>query len=201
MNRIFKLYEKNTECLRTRVSPDYSSKHKLKLTPKTLLIIVAMVFLAALVGCTAAYFISQNFRGDVNNEFTNIFLVNTENCPTIIEERYYFSEIPEGYELYEDESTPFDSCISYKNMSTGHIISLSQSVKNGYGTHHLNTEHYKLEEVEINGNSGLCIDYSDAIQARVLILWDNGDYILEITADMNKNEVVDLAKSTKVLEN
>lgn len=200
MKKIFKLYEKNTECLRPKMKLN-ASKPKTKLTLKSALFIVLMIFLAALVGCTAAYFISQSFRGDVHNDFTRIFPINTENCPATIKEKYYLSELPEEFEILEEDLTPHGLFIGYKNITTGQTITFSQSVKTGYGTKHFNTENHKLEEIEINGNYGLCLDFSDDERTDALVLWDNGDYIFEVAADLTKKETVNLAKSAKVLEN
>lgn len=33
-----------------------------------------------------------------------------------------------------------------------------------------------------------------------IVAWDNGDYILGIWADLSKSEIINLAKSAKVLE-
>lgn len=64
-----------------------------------------------------------------------------------------------------------------------------------------NTEHNSIEEADINSHKGLCIDFSNDEWVRSIIIWDNGDYVIEIGGDLTKNSVMDLAKSTKVLEN
>ncbi len=199
MKKIFKLYEKNTECLRPKMKLN-ASKPKTKLTLKSALFIVLMIFLAALVGCTAAYFISQSFRGDVHNDFTRIFPINTENCPATIEEKYYLSELPDEFEIFDTASNPFREYIRYKNMNTEQSISLTQWTKSEFGTYNLNTEKYKIEEIDIDGHYGLYVDFCHDERTHSLVLWDNGDYILELSADLPKNETINLAKSTKVLE-
>lgn len=200
MKKIFKLYEKNTECLRPKPSLKPTPTHKVRLTPRNALILVLIIFLGILVGCTTIYFISQSFRGDIYSEYTRIFPIDTENCPTVIEEKYYLSEPPEGYEIVKTGSSPFLEYIYYENKSTGQMISFIQEVKPDYGPINLNTENYKLEEVEINGHCGLCIDFSNDELISSCVIWDNVDYILELSADLFKNELIDLAKSTKVLE-
>lgn len=66
---------------------------------------------------------------------------------------------------------------------------------------HYNTEHHSFENIEINGKSGLCIDFSGNKAISALLVWDNGDYILEIIGDFDKYDIINLAKSAKVLEN
>lgn len=196
MKRIFKLYEKNTRAIHSA-----AQLKRFRLTRKTALTAIVIVFLAALAGCTAAYFISQSFRGDVHKEFTRIFPINTENCPTTIEEKYYLSELPEGFEVLETDSTPYYEYALFKSTSTGQTFSFKQIVKSDFDTTHLNTEHHKIEEVCINGHVGLGIDFSDSNRTHSLLLWDNGDYILEISSDLPLNELYNLVKTTKNFEN
>ena len=196
MKRIFKLYEKNTRAIHSAAQPK-----RFRLTRKTALTAIVIIFLAALAGCTAAYFISQSFQGDVHKEFTRIFPINTENCPTTIEEKYYLSELPEGFEVLETDSTPYYEYVIIKSTSTGQTFSFKQIVKSDFDTTHLNTEHHKIEEVVINGHVGLGIDFSDSNRTHSLLLWDNGDYILEISSDLPLNELYNLVKTTKNYEN
>lgn len=200
MKKIFKLYERNTKSLRPRLSQNSVSISKIRLTPKRVLILVLMIFLAALAGCTAAYFISQSFRGEIHSDYTRIFSVNSENCPTVIEEKYYLSDLPDGFEIVDTDLSPFFEYVYYKNNQTNQDISLTQWVKSEFGAYHLNTENYKVEEVEINGHNGLYIDFTNDERIHSLVLWDNDDYVLEVSAELPKNETINLAKSAKVLE-
>lgn len=193
MKRIFKLYEKNTRAIHSAAQPK-----RFRLTRKAALTAIVIVFLAAIAGCSAAHFISQSFRGDVHKEFTRIFPINTENCPTTIEEKYYLSELPEGFEVLETDSTPYYEYALFKSTSTGQTFSFKQIVKSDFGTTHLNTEHRKIEEVCINGHVGLGIDFSDSNRTHSLLLWDNGDYIIEIHADLDKKTLLNLAETTKI---
>ncbi len=200
MKKIFKLYEKNTDCLRPEPSPKPVSTHKVRLTPRNAFILAMIIFLGVLTGCTAVYFVSQDFRGDIYSEYTKIFPLNTENCPTVIEEKYYLSELPEGYEIANTDSSPFFEYVYYENKQTNLYISLTQWVKSEFCTYNLNTENHKVEEVDINGHNGLFIDFTMEEHIHSLLLWDNGDYILELSTDLYKNETINLAKSAKVLE-
>ncbi|MCI7691538.1 MAG: DUF4367 domain-containing protein [Oscillospiraceae bacterium] len=198
MKRIFKLYEKNTREIH---SATISNPKRFRLTRKTVLTAIVIVFLAALAGCTAAYFISQSFRGDVHKEFTRIFPKNTENCPTTIEEKYYLPEVPEGFEVLETDSTPYDVYTSYKNFSTGETITLRQFVKTDFSPIHFNTEKCDFQEVDINGHCALLLDYRGVGEKFSGVIWDNGDYVIELCGNLYKNQIIDLAKTTKVSEN
>ncbi len=165
---------------------------------RCIIIAAVLVFLAAFVGFTMPYFISQNFRGDVHREYTRIYPTNTENCPATIEEKYALPEVPEGFEVYETDSTPFDEYICYKNNQTRQIIVFQQMVKKDFGTMHLNTEGFQLEEIEINGYSGLYIDFSRNGHVASWMMWDNGDYVFEIFANLDKESTLDLCKINKM---
>ena len=198
MKRVFRLYEKNTRKFRT-----YSASRpmpKIKFTRKNIMLIMLIVFLAVLTGCAATYFMSQSFRGEVYSDNTELFPINLENCPTIIEEKYFLPEIPDGFEVYDTKSTPFSTYISFINKQTGQTISFSQHVKEGFDSIHFNTEKGELVEVEINGHYGLFLDVSDEENISSGVIWDNGDYILEVTGNLTKYEVINLAKSAEIYQ-
>ncbi|MGN0684313.1 MAG: DUF4367 domain-containing protein [Oscillospiraceae bacterium] len=156
---------------------------------------------AALAGCTVAYFISQSFRGDVHKEFTRIFPIETANCPPTIEEKYYLPELPEGFEVLETVSTANFVGIIYNNLSTGETITLRQFVKTDFSPIYYNTEKCDFQEIDINGHSALLMDYSSIGEKYSGVLWDNGDYAIELFGNLPKNEIIDLAKTAKVCEN
>ena len=202
MKKIFKRYEHNTKPFHSKAVqntvPDFSER-KFRLTPKRVLILVIIILLATVAGCTATYFISRSFRGDMHSDNTELFPIDLENCPTTIEEKYYLPEIPEGFEVLQTSSTPFSTYNSYINRQTGQTISLSQYVKSEFDSIHYNTEKGELVEVEINGHYGLCLDVSDEENTYSGIIWDNGDYILQIDSDLTKEELLNLVKFAKVL--
>lgn len=55
--------------------------------------------------------------------------------------------------------------------------------------------------MNINGNAGLCIDFGDNEFQHVVVVWDNGDYILELSGDLSKNQLIELAKTAKDSKN
>ena len=192
MKRIFKLYERNVKKLCQR------SDIGIKNIRNRIIVVVLVVLLAVLVGCTAAYFVSQSFRGKVHSDNTELFPINLENCLTVIEEKYYLSELPEGFEISYTTSTPFYEYVSYQNEQTGQKIIFEQYVKSEFSIHY-NTEKGNLVAVEINGHNGVLLDLSDDRRNSTGVVWDNGDYILRLSGDLAKNDLLNLAKSAKVL--
>ncbi len=197
MKRIFKLYEKNAAAIRCEA---VSKPIKRRLTWKTVLTAVAIVFLAVLTGCTAAYFISQDFCGIVHSDNTELFVTNADNCPSTIENRYYLPELPDEFTLLQADSTQWDVYTSYIHPSSGKTITLHQFVKTDFPHIHYNTEKCDFQEVDINGHCALLLDYSSIGYADCGVIWDNGDYVLEVCGNLDKNALLDLAKTIKVYE-
>ena len=157
--------------------------------------------MAILAGCAANCFISQSFRGEVHSDNTELFPINLENCPTVIEDKYYLSELPEGFEIVSIRLNPFSMTLIYENKQTGKTITFNQMTKPEFTPIHYNTEKSELVKVEINGYSGVFLDISNDKQTFTGIIWDNGDYILELFGDMTKNNLINLANSAKISEN
>lgn len=195
MKRIFCMFEKKTHVPASDPPKALAPKSKhFRLSAKHIILFAAIIFLMLFTGFVIIYF-SKNFYGTVYNDNTHLFAVDTENCPATIEYEYYLPELPEGFEMVKHDSSLFDVYTLYENKF-GQGITLTQSTKEMFDAHY-NTEHHDFEEIEINGHSGLCLDFSDGS----ILIWDNGDYILELNGNLPKNELIFLAESTKILEN
>lgn len=196
MKYAFKLFERN-DC---KLKPYIGSKphYHFRFSKRNIIVLFAVIFLAALAGCGVTYFTSKNFYGKVNADNTELFVINTENCPATIEDKYYLPCLPDGYEVSGTDSTPFFEHISYLNKVTNQSISFNQWVKTEYGSSHYDTESQNFEEIKVNEHYGLCLAYSSQDYNYTNIVWDNGDYILELYGETYKNELYDLAKTAKV---
>ena len=200
MKRIFARFEKNTRQTESVSEPFLTAPNKHIRLSARLLIIIAVIVCAALLTGAVTVYISESFHGTVYPDNTQLFAVDMENCLTTIEYKYYLSKLPEGFEQVEQITTPFDVDTMYKNEFLEQTIRFSQYTKNHFSTHY-NTEYHDFEEIEINGHNGLCLDFSDDEHNDSLIVWDNEDYILEISGDLTKNDAINLAKSAEVLKN
>lgn len=204
MKRIFSRFERNAYKLRnagTIQKPPitehrtrrYSIKQRLLIA---MLIIILMTFLAGCVNAVVK-FVSERFSGTVYEDNTQLFVADLENCPQTIEYQYALTNVPEGFELIETGSSPIDAYTLYLSSSTGQTIVLEQWVKTQFSPHY-NTEKKPFEEININSTMGLFIDLSDNDKKNSTIIWDNGDYIIEISADLDKNNALDLLNIAKL---
>lgn len=195
MKKIFGLYESNTAKSRGKSVKSTESTRHFRWNRRTVIIAAVIIFLAALAGCAAVICSLGGFQTDVQSDNTQLFPVDVEGCRKTIEYVYGLSELPEGFELLEHFETDTIIYTSYLNSVTEQTIVISQSVKTEFHPHY-DTERFELEEIILGEHTGVCLG-----RERVTIAWDNGDYILEISANLNKNDVLKLVKSTKVLEN
>lgn len=200
MKHIFTLFEKNKhKSVNTPLQNVDLQQKPLRLRNR-LVLIFALIICAALLTGFVVVFVSKNFCGTVYGDNTHIFAVNIENCTTTIENKYYLPDLPKGFELIESDSSSFDVYTLYQNNETKQALTISQYSKNHFKPHY-DTEHHHFENVEVNGHSGLCIDFSDDEHYCSMVVWDNDDYILELFGDLSKNQLIELAKTAKVLEN
>lgn len=164
-----------------------------KVSPKKRVIIAIMVILLSALAITAGASIVNGFLRKEHSDNTELFTPAAVNCPLTIEKVYYLPNIPEGYISHETVSDDWRVYTSYINSKTERCLVLSQSVKGEYKSS-VDNERHSLEEVDINGHYGLYLGNHDV----GVIIWDNDDYILEVTGDFNKDELIILAKSAKV---
>lgn len=204
MKRIFARFEKNTCKMRKAVtiqepliSEHRTRRHNIK--QRTLIAMIIIILMTLLVGCVSAIvkFVSEHFNGTVYEDNTQLFAINLENCPQTIEYQYVLTNVPEGFELNETLSSTTSVYTLYSNELTGQFITIQQWVKTHY-TPHYNTEKRTFEENEINGTTVLFIDLSSDKRNNSVLIWDNDDYIIEISADLDKNNTLDLLNITKL---
>ena len=200
MKRIFAKFERNANKLRKKdtreTQPAIEFKHNLSLKQRLIIITVIIILMSFLLGCVII-FVSDTFSGTVFPDNTQLNVTVLEDCPKTIEYKYALASIPAGFELTENNSSPIHVYTLYTNATTKQTICLHQWVKTSFDQHY-NTEHYSLEKIKINNADGLCIDFSDNFSNSSLVVWDNGDYVIEIMADLNKESTLNLADLNKI---
>lgn len=202
MKRIFKIYERNVQKLnetplnKTAPTQSYISCRHLK--QRLLIALCIIILMTFLMGCVSV-FVSKNFRGIIYRDNAQVKAINLNSAPDYIKYSYALSNVPEGFEITEAAISPMAAYTLYENKLLNQKIALFQWVKcEFYPCYHI--ENNLPEEVNINGDTGLCIDYSNNAHKQTLIVWDNGDYIMEIEADMDKESTIRLADIDKIPE-
>lgn len=204
MKRIFARFERNARKLRNvrTIQEPPTTEHRAKrysINQRILIASLIIVLMTLLAGCVSAVvkFISEHFNGTVYEDNTQLVVADLENCPQTIEYQYVLTSVPDGFELIKTVLSPSKICTIYLNSSTGQVITLNQWVKTHFSPHY-NTENNAFEEIEINETMGLFIDLSSDKLNNSVLIWDNEDYIIEISADLDKNSALDLSNITKL---
>lgn len=109
------------------------------------------------------------------------------------------SPIPEGYVFSEKTSDPWHETTTYTNSITKRNLVIHQTVKEGYKSH-IDNEHSVLENIYFDGHTGFYFTGKEHDDVWGGIIWDNDDYILEILGDFNKNQLIEFAKTLKILD-
>ena len=186
MKRIFSSYQKSL----------YSHKEYHVRGLKKVILIVTVIFLAMFsvaAGAAAIY----GFKQNKHHDYTELLTVNAENCPKTIESVYYLSEIPEGYEFHEDTSDKYSVYISYAKPDTNRYMVFTQYIKEGY-RENFDNEHKTFEELKVNGYYAIYLKDIDSEIDSGIIVWDSGDYVLGVSGDFTKDELIKLAQSAKL---
>ena len=211
MRRIFKRYERNTRKFRPR------SEARVKHVGRRVTVALLVIILAALAGCAVTHIITQSFQVTEMNNRTYLSSINKGEDSDRIREKYFIPELPEGFELVSlDFGTneysvkwgtrkcririPHDVLSVYKNKQTGQHITFQQIVHKSFGSVGYCSDEGELSEVVINWHYGAAFETQFNDAPYTCITWDNGDYIMVLTGTLNKDDLLDLAKSIKLSE-
>lgn len=157
-------------------------------------VIVALSVLTMSVGALRNAF--AHFFAEVFDTHTVVRSSETDGAPTDFSVLYAPTEIPEQFELTEKNDSSMD--IPYLFLfytKDDRCILFRQWLKSRYDIA-INTEQDKAEPIEINGFEGFVLNTG----GNCLITWDNGDYILEIIANIGKDVLIPVAESVQKVE-
>lgn len=173
------------------------SPAKIKLTPKTAVVILWVIFLALLTGAMIILKFPR-FSGTVYPDNTQIFAFD-DTAPKTIEQVYFLETLPDNYIYTEGYGGIGDNFIQfmYTNLENGDSLIFMQYTKTSYQPHYEN-ERYMIEPIIVNGLDGFIWKSSAQDSSLKAVVWDNGEYILSISGNFTENELLNLAKSAKV---
>lgn len=150
--------------------------------------------MAFVLSCvTVGALVTGGFKSIEKSDHTEIFNIDYANAPQTIEYLYYISDLPDEYKLTVSDVNIDISAIFDYETDDGHNFSFNQVVKSAYKSY-IDTENYKIEEIIIDNKNGIFV----AFENESLLVWDNGDFVLELYGNFTKEEMLDLAKSIKI---
>ena len=157
-------------------------------------VLLIIIFMAAIAGCTGVIISNFTFRQHSDN-------VEVEAAGTgksQIEDIYCIPSLPDGFELTNEITPEMTGGAVYDvTYSCGdELISFTQHTKAIYNVS-FDNEHGDFEEITVGGHSALFLGGYGSVNS---IVWDNGDYILELSATLPKDESIALADSVKLAQ-
>ena len=114
--------------------------------------------------------------------------------PEKIESKYEITYDLSDYEktVYSDDEISVE--IGY--VKDDKTIDFSQYAVSQYDAF-LNTEDAEIEHIDINGHDAMFFMDNNGYYS---IIWNNGEYIIQISANLNKDEFINIAKSVQKVE-
>ena len=195
MKKIFRKFADNAYNRSSSNQLVYVPSKPISIRKRLIIVAIIIIGMAILTGFVIM-FISNGFKGKVYHDNTHLFAVNTEGCPTTIEKEYELSVLPEGYDLYKSNSG--DTIIQkvYQN-NVGERIIFTQYVKSEFNPH-INNELVNIQEIKINVCDAISAEHNFDGIVNSMIIWDNENYILQISGKFNKTELENLAKMNEI---
>lgn len=170
-----------------------TSAANLKIPLKKRVIIALLVILLSALGITAGAAVIKRFILEEHSDHTELLAVNDKNAPIMIDRLYYPTAVPDGYALYDHFNNSRNVFIRYVNIATEREIFFDQCVKDAFSVC-FDHEYSSVEETEIDEKPALYL-YNNKTGA---IVWDNGDYIMEVGGHFSKDELMAFAKSVEI---
>ncbi|MCM1167172.1 MAG: DUF4367 domain-containing protein [Lachnospiraceae bacterium] len=188
----YRLWERKTlrDLRRNRFDKRWTLKRARKL------IVSGMVSAALLVGGTAFAAVSLGRYGFVDKvDYSKLLLENHPSDKTTIEELYGLPE-EDGWMLVDYDIVPLiGSTLTYQR---GDIkVTLDQHIIHDGSMGQINTEKADVEMLSLySENDGFVLEFEN----NTLLYWVYDGYLLEIYGVITKNEAINLALSTKIVD-
>lgn len=189
----YRLWERKT--LRD-IGKDRLNKHwTLRKARYTIAVIVAA--LSLLLGGTvyAAIATIGRYYFDDKVDYSKLFLEAHPSDKTSLEEYYGLPE-EDGWELIENKISSSWSLLIYQRGDTK--IRFEQNVICQGNMWHVNTEKADVDMLSLySENDGFAMKFGEN---EILLYWIYDGYVLSISGNFNKDEAINLAYSTKIVE-
>jgi len=163
---------------------------------------VAVIISAFLMISFTTVMSVEALRTPFHDFITRIFSSHSEvrsfddggNYPETIESYYEITSDLSEYSVEREKLTEKERTINFRHDDI--MISFHQIVVHGFSCN-FNTEDAKIENIGINGHEA--IGFLDNHNYYTLI-WNNGEYIIEICSNIGKDALIDIAKSVQKVE-
>ena len=160
------------------------------------MITAAIVLSTMVISVTAIREAFINFITEIFDTHTEVQIIQDDTAPDFFEDIYAITDIPDGFEIvFQNDNIEETPLLITEYQNGQEYVIFCQNIKSKYDVN-VNTEGYEMIQIYINGNEGFMIDMGDDIY----ITWDNGKYILEISGNIGKDELIGIANSVQKVE-
>lgn len=108
--------------------------------------------------------------------------------------KYAPTYIPEGYVLTESDTSPASNYLYYENDQDESIFFLQMRLDTA--TFAIDTEREDFVEIDLGGQTARFLPN----EGEYTLLWENSYYAFILTVNTDKDELIKIAKSTKIAE-
>ena len=164
---------------------------------------VAVVILAFVMVSFTTVMSVDALRKPFFSFITNMFSTHSEiksdpddskEYPKAIESKYGITKGIDGYEVIYEEQHENNRALDYSKDNI--IVSFEQRVVDGF-TGYYNTEDAAIEHIDINGHDAMgWLDNNKYYH----LIWNNGEYVIELGSNIGKDELIEIAKSVQKVE-
>ncbi|MGN1423170.1 MAG: DUF4367 domain-containing protein [Oscillospiraceae bacterium] len=163
-----------------------------KLNRRFVTAVISVIFLAAAAVSGAAAVNNGLFSFDTG---LRLEIENNAGFPDRIEYGYSVSAEALGYESCAAKSDNSSFTVTYYDKEFAETACLVQYVKSAFDH---SERYFNSEKIQINGHSGIYTDLSTADETISRMIWDNGDYILQLTARLPAEKAINAAQSIEI---
>ncbi len=163
---------------------------------KTRYAVSAMIAAFSLLICGTAYaaaVLIGRYGFEDKIDYSKVLIETHPSDKTIIEEYYGLPE-EDGWELVERNAVYFSSTSNYRRGDIK-ITFLQETIHHGT-MGNISTDRAKIEWLSLyEENDGFVLEFDDTS----LIYWIYDGYLLEMFGNIDKNEIIELVHSTKIV--
>lgn len=155
---------------------------------------------AAIIIILASSLSVEAVREAIHDFLMNIFKGHTavsvsgtiEDYPMVIEEEYEIANLPEGFEQVDYHADKMSVFAMYINDDK--YIFFQQIIYDNFSENFDNDKSNIEYYTDTSGQEYLI----HKIGSEYCVILNNGKYIIQITSNLNKNEIINLCKDTKI---
>lgn len=165
---------------------------------KRIACIAGIVFIVSFSTVMSVSALREAFKDlfiNIYKRFSVVRAAEDVTSPEKIEDIYGITVDQSGYEVIYNDLDDHTNNIIYSDKDNN-IIDFSQYVKSEFDMG-INTESAEITHININGKEAV---YYEDNRGYNTIIWDNGDYIIMISASIGEDALKDIANSVQKVE-